>query len=113
MQLLKHWSVYIVGRILPAAIAFASIALYTRLLDPASFGTYALLLSTSFAVGLIGYSWLRVAALRMTATVAEEDKPKLLATIGVAFAGGSILVAATIVVGLRLYNPHSAGGSFC
>lgn len=105
MQLLKHWSVYFVGRILPATITFASIALYTRLLDPGSFGIYALLLSTSFAVGLIGYSWLRVAALRMIATVSDEDKPNLLSTIGLAFFGLSIAVALAVVLIVRLYDP--------
>ncbi|HMD02627.1 MAG TPA: oligosaccharide flippase family protein, partial [Candidatus Baltobacteraceae bacterium] len=105
MQIFKHWPIYIVGRILPAAIAFAGIAIYTRLLDPASFGTYALLLSTSFGIGLIGFSWIRLAALRMAATVAPADEPNLLATIGLAFGATSIAVTAVIVLVVRLYDP--------
>ena len=42
MQVFKQWPIYLIGRILPAAIGFFGIALYTRLLDPASFGIYAL-----------------------------------------------------------------------
>jgi len=61
MQVFRLWPIYFAGRMLPAAIAFGGIALYTRLLDPASFGIYALCLSTSFLVGMTGFSWLRVA----------------------------------------------------
>lgn len=110
MQVLRHWSVYIVGRLLPAAISFASIALYTRLLDPASFGTSALLLSTSFLVGSIVYAWLRVAALRLTASVSPADEPNLLATMGAAFLGLSVLVAAVSTLVVRLYDPALGWG---
>jgi O-antigen/teichoic acid export membrane protein len=105
MQIFRQWPVYLAGRILPAVVGFAGIALYTRLLDPASFGTYALLLSISFLIGLIGYSWLRVASLRMMATVAPGDEPNMLATIAVAFAAVSILVGGIIVSVVRIYDP--------
>jgi len=90
---------------LPAAIAFGGIALYTRLLDPASFGTYALCLSTSFLIGMTGFSWLRVAALRMMATIDPADEPDLAATMAVGFSVAASLVAASIVAGLRLFSP--------
>ena len=72
MHMFKQWLAYAAGRILPAAVGFGAIALYTRLLDPASFGAYALLLSTSFLVGMVAYSWLRVASLRMMASVGDD-----------------------------------------
>jgi O-antigen/teichoic acid export membrane protein len=106
MQIFKQWPVYFVGRILPAAVSFGGIALYTRLLDPATFGTYALLLSTAFLVGLVGYSWLRTASLRLMATVAAADEPNLVATIGLAFTGMSVLVCAVVVLVLRLSAPN-------
>jgi O-antigen/teichoic acid export membrane protein len=51
LKVLKQLPIYFIGRIFPAAVAFFGISLYTHLLDPASFGTYALLLSISFLVG--------------------------------------------------------------
>ena len=106
MQIFRQWPVYVAGRILPAIVGFAGVALYTRLLDPASFGTYALLLSASFLIGMIGYTWLRVASLRMIATVAPADEANLVATIGLAFAAVSLPVCAVIVFVVRIYDPE-------
>ncbi|HEX8807091.1 MAG TPA: oligosaccharide flippase family protein, partial [Candidatus Aquilonibacter sp.] len=105
MQVFKQWPLYFIGRILPAAIGFCAIALYTRLLSPASFGIYALLLSTSYFVGLIGFTWLRVASLRMMAAVPRADEPNMKATIGLGFAGMSISVSAVIILIVRIYQP--------
>jgi O-antigen/teichoic acid export membrane protein len=105
VQLFKQWPIYLIGRILPAAIGFGGIALYTRALDPASFGTYALLLSTSFLVGLAGYSWLRVATLRTMASIAPADEPDFDATIALSFGFTSIAVAAATVAILRISSP--------
>jgi O-antigen/teichoic acid export membrane protein len=95
---------YFIGRILPAAIAFFGIALYTRFLDPVSFGTYALLLSTSFLVGTTCFSWLRVAALRMMGTVVASDEADYAATIAASFAGMAVLVSIILVVSLHFYH---------
>ena len=106
MQAFKHWPLYLVARLLPAAIGFAGIAIYTRLLDPASFGIYALLLSTSFGIGMIGFSWIRVASLRFAATIAAEGEPDLLVTIACAFAVTAAVVTAVILAVVRIYDPN-------
>jgi O-antigen/teichoic acid export membrane protein len=105
VQVFKQWPLYFIGRLLPAAIGFGAIALYTRLLDPASFGVYALLLSTLYLVGMVGYSWLRVATLRMMAAVDPAENADYIATIALAFGGVSVLVAATVIVSLRIFEP--------
>jgi O-antigen/teichoic acid export membrane protein len=105
MQVFRQWPIYFIGRILPAGIGFCAVALYTRLLAPESFGVYALLLSTSFFVGLIGFTWLRVASLRMIATVAPSDEPNLTMTIGLGFLGMSVIVSTVIVLIVRIYQP--------
>jgi O-antigen/teichoic acid export membrane protein len=105
MLVFKQWPIYFIGRILPAGIGFGAVALYTRLLSPESFGIYALLLSTSFFVGLLGFTWLRVAALRMAAAVAPSDEANLKVTIGLGFAGMSIVVSVVIVAIVRIYQP--------
>ncbi|MBD5656325.1 MAG: polysaccharide biosynthesis protein [Candidatus Eremiobacteraeota bacterium] len=105
MQVYRQWPIYFIGRILPAAIAFGAIGLYTRLVDPSSFGTYALLLSTSYLISLSGFSWLRMATIRMMATVSDEDLPDFTATIAVSFAGISVLVAAILIATVHICNP--------
>ncbi len=105
MQVFKQWPIYFIGRILPAGIGFCAVALYTRLLTPESFGIYALLLSTSFFVGLIAFTWLRVASLRMLASVAPRDGSNLMATIGLGFIAMSIAVSVVIILIVRLYQP--------
>ncbi len=92
---------YVLGRIFPAAIAFFGIALYTRRIDPATFGIYALLLSISFLVGTTAYSWLRVAALRMMGTVEPRDEPDYAATIAISFAVSSCAVVLAIGIIVR------------
>ena len=104
MHVYKQWPLYFIGRILPAAIAFFGIALYTRFLDPTTFGTYALLLSTSFLVGTTGFSWLRVATLRMMGTLPEADEPDYAATICVAFGAMALLVTIAITMLLPFYH---------
>ncbi len=106
MQTFKQWPIYAAGRIVPAAVGFGAVALYTRLLDPASFGVYALLLSTSFLVGMIAYSWLRVASLRLIASVSPADEADLIATVGIAFAGISLVVCAVIVPIVLICDPQ-------
>jgi O-antigen/teichoic acid export membrane protein len=105
MQIFKQWPLYLIGRILPAAITFGAIGLYTRLVDPASFGTYALLLSTSILFGMTGFAWLRVATIRMMATVSKDEVADFTATIALSFLGVSVVASLAIFLVLHLYNP--------
>lgn len=102
MSVLRRWPLYLIGRIVPAAIAFAAIAIYTRLLDPASFGMATLLISTSILTGSLLYSWLRVATLRMMASVDATDEPDYIATIVISFLVASIVVV--VVLAVMLYS---------
>jgi O-antigen/teichoic acid export membrane protein len=105
MRVFKQFPVYVIGRILPAAIGFFGIAIYTRFLDPASFGTYALLLSTSFLFSMTGFAWLKVAMLRNITSIDQADEPDFFATVAVTFGALSVLAAAAMILFLRIYNP--------
>ena len=105
MSTLRRWPIFLFARIVPAALTFGGIALYTRLLDPTAFGLAALLTSYSFFVGVFGYSWLRVAVLRMLASLSPEDEPDYLATIVVSFLIMSVGVLLTIWLILFVTNP--------
>jgi O-antigen/teichoic acid export membrane protein len=104
LKVLKQLPIYFIGRIFPAAVAFFGISLYTHLLDPASFGTYALLLSISFLVGQTGFTWLRIAALRMLAAVSEKEEPDYLATIATGFFITALVVAGAVYAVVSIYN---------
>jgi O-antigen/teichoic acid export membrane protein len=101
-------SIYLFGRALPALIGVGGVALYTRLLDPASVGGYALLLSISLFASAIGFSWLRVAALRLSSGSAEDAHHDLIATVAVAFAGTALVVAAIEAGALLVLKPGLA-----
>ena len=105
MNVLRQWPLYLIGRIVPAAIAFAAIAIYTRLLDPASFGMATLLTSTSLLTGMFLYSWLRVATLRMMASVDATDEADFLATIVMSFLLASVVVIVVLAAILYVMIP--------
>jgi O-antigen/teichoic acid export membrane protein len=104
VKVVKQLPIYFIGRIFPAAVAFFGISIYTHLLGPASFGTYALLISVSFLVGMTGFSWLRIAALRMLAAVSREDEPDFIATIAIAFLATAVAVGGVVIGVLHAYN---------
>ncbi len=104
MRLIRQSFIYLFGRALPAAIGVGGVAIYTRLLDPASVGAYALLLSTSLLASGIAYTWLRVAALRLGAA-SDEMPPDFAATIIVSFVGLSSIIALVEAIALHVYKP--------
>lgn len=105
MSVLRQWPLYLIGRIVPATIAFAAIAIYTRLLDPSSFGMATLLLSTSMLTGTVLYSWLRLSTLRMMASVNATDEPDYISTIVMCFLLASVAVVAVMAVILHTMIP--------
>ena len=104
LKTVKQLPIYFLGRIFPAGVAFVGISIYAHLLDPSSFGAYAILISVSFLVGMTGFSWLRNAVLRMLATISAEEEPDFLATCIVSFTCTALVVVLVLVGVLRLYN---------
>lgn len=107
MSVFKQWPIFFIGRMLPAVITFFAIATYTRLVDPKSFGMYALLISVSLLIGTACYSWLRVATLRLIGSVDDPaDQASYMAMILAGFVALSVLVAVAIVVTVRVMRPE-------
>jgi O-antigen/teichoic acid export membrane protein len=102
-KLLRQWPVYLGGRILPAIISFGGIALYTRLLDPSSFGISAVLMSTAIFVGGTGYSWVRIAALRAAGSY-DTFEPDFAATVATCFGLTSFVVWIILALAVHLWN---------
>ena len=105
MTFMKQSSLYLLGRLAPAAIGLCGVALYTRLLDPATIGKFALLVSTAFFVKAIAYTWLSLAALRIVAGSSEQDMPDSFRTTLMLFVCTSFAVLPIFSVVLHLYRP--------
>jgi O-antigen/teichoic acid export membrane protein len=105
MSLIKQSGIYVFGRTLPAAIAVGAVAIYTRLIDPASFGRYALLLASAVLAASVAFSWLRAAAFRIAAGQANELEPDFARTVGSLFVLMAFGVAIFEYVFLRITIP--------
>ena len=106
MLLLKQSGIYLAARIVPALVGLAAVAFYTRLLDPASIGAYALLLSTSLLCSGVGFTWIRIAALRIAAGDGNQLAPDFSATIGISFLATTGAVALIEGIGLHVFQPQ-------
>jgi len=94
-MLLQHSFYYLLARGAPAAVSFLAVALYTRLLSPAEYGLYALVIS---AVGLANaalFQWLRLGLLRFLPAY-REKQARLLSTLALGF---GVLAGLTGVAG--------------
>src|SRR5688572_11770147 len=90
-HVLSHAAIYLVARGLPGVIAFLAIPLFTRLLDPADYGRYALVAATVNLLNALLFQWLRLSLLRYLP--AHKDDPARLK---------SVLVSASIVLVVAL-----------
>jgi O-antigen/teichoic acid export membrane protein len=95
-MLLKHSGGYLLARILPAAVSFASLVLYTRLLSPADYGIYVLVIAGVSLVKALMFSWLDMALLRIMP--AHKERPEAL--LGTVLAIYLLLVVASGIAGV-------------
>jgi O-antigen/teichoic acid export membrane protein len=67
-RLIGQSAMFMAGRLLPSAIAFLALAIYTRLLTPEEYGQYGLLDSAAQVGVLVAIQWLALAGLRLSAS---------------------------------------------
>lgn len=95
---------YLPVNILQAAAGFGSIVLFTRLLNPASYGAYALGFSSSALATLVFLTWIEAAMARFYAAESSEERRRdLFATLYAAFAAAA--AALLLTGGLCLLLP--------
>jgi O-antigen/teichoic acid export membrane protein len=96
----RHFSIYLVAYILPAAVGFFAVTAYTRLLSPAEYGVYVVGISLAGILGAIFFAWIKLSVSRYQAMSAEVD---FRGTAMVAFALTAAVLCATtpLVVLLR------------
>jgi O-antigen/teichoic acid export membrane protein len=100
LLLLRQSGVYFVGRTVPAAITFAALALYTRLLTPEQYGLYAVVNSSVVIASYTGLLWLYVSAIRLFE--AAVDRLALRAALLVAYLGAVAIAGLACLAGYAL-----------
>lgn len=88
----RHFSIYLVAYILPAAVGFFAVTAYTRLLTPAEYGVYVVGISLAGILGAIFFAWIKLSVARYQAMSAEVD---FRGTAMVAFALTVVVLCAT------------------
>jgi len=97
---LRHSLIYLLARGIPSLIAFSSVAIYTRLLNPGEFGLYALVFTGASLLSSILFQWLRMGLLRFYQERFGEEKIALVSTTAIAFvavAGGLIVISTPLI----------------
>ena len=112
-MLLRHSAFYLLARGVPGFVNFAALALFTRLLSPAAYGRYALLVASADLVGAVVFRWLALSLLRFFA--AYEERERLLGTLLTGFlllvAGVLTLTGAALVLSGPAVRPFVALGA--
>jgi O-antigen/teichoic acid export membrane protein len=98
---------YFAGRSISGGVNLAAVALYTRLLEPASYGRYALVIAWVGFCQAVVFDWLSLGMLRFFSK--HDNSPQVfLSTVAIAFLG---MVALTASVGgiILLFWTDSSG----
>lgn len=69
----RHFSIYLVAYILPAAVGFFAVTAYTRLLSPGEYGVYVVGISLAGILGAIFFAWIKLSVSRYQAMSADVD----------------------------------------
>ena len=108
----RHAAIYLAARGLPGVVAFIAIPLYSRLLDPAGYGRYALVVALVNLVGALFFQGLLLALVRYLPAYRDEPgrlKSTLLTAMLVLLgAAGACAAALCLVPGAEGWRPALA-----
>ena len=103
-NVLGHAAVYLLARGLPGIVAFLAIPLFSRLLEPADYGRYALVMASVGVLNALLFQWLRLSLVRYLAAY-RDDPAKLKSTLLTATLG--LILALGLVAGIACLLPIS------
>src|SRR5215212_5265359 len=109
-DILSHAGIYLAARGLPGAIAFLAIPLFSRLLEPAQYGRYALVLAAVNVLNALLFQWLRLSLVRFLPGCGQGNGDaggRLKSTL--ATAGGALIVALGVLAAAACLLPVSRG----
>lgn len=96
-MLLRYTLIYGIGRGIPGAVNFMTIAIYTRMLHPDDYGYYALMIASVGLWNTVLFEWLRLGLLRLYPQHSEQPYA-LLATLACGFTAIAVVAATATVV---------------
>jgi O-antigen/teichoic acid export membrane protein len=99
----RHVSIYLVAHIVPAAVGFLALTIYTRLLSPSQYGVYVVGMSVAGILAGTGFTWIRLSVVRYQAMAADVD---LRGTALIAYGLTVAAVACIVPVGFALIRPE-------
>ncbi|MGM0843746.1 MAG: oligosaccharide flippase family protein [Bacillota bacterium] len=85
----KHAFSYLLSHGVPALVSFLSIAIFSRMLAPEQYGTYAVVFAIAAILNAVVFDWLKISLLRFYPKFEEE--PNFLETIKVTFVSLALL----------------------
>ncbi|WP_421381521.1 lipopolysaccharide biosynthesis protein [Bacillus salacetis] len=95
----KHAFSYLLSHGVPAIVSFLSIAIFSRMLAPEEYGTYAVVFAIAAIINAVVFDWLKISLLRFYPKF--EQEPNFLETIKVTFVSLALLtLTGGIVVSL-------------
>lgn len=98
-MLIKHSALYFLGRLIPGLVSLGSLALFTRMMTPIEYGTYALVLTTVGIVNAVVFQWLNLGLGRFLPAAHLNPVPLLATTLTTFFLLMTVTAfAGTIVV---------------
>src|SRR5258706_14352056 len=113
-HVLSHAAICLVARGLPGVIAFLAIPLFSRLLSPADYGRYALVVASVGLVNALLFQWLRLSLVRYLPVYKDEPErlKSTLLTVTLILIGATGLAAAVayVIPALRPWRGEVAAG---
>jgi O-antigen/teichoic acid export membrane protein len=91
----KHTALYFIGRVVPGIASLVTLAAFTRMLTPAEYGSYALVISVVGVLNAVLFQWLGLSVNRFHSAY-EHDAGLVISTAGVGF---GLIVVATGIAG--------------
>ena len=99
--------IYLVAHVIPAAIGFGALILYTHLLSVAEYGIYVVGASIAGIISAIFFAWVRLSVARYQAKSPDLD---LRAEALVAYGGTVLVIACLTPVALLIVRPNISFG---
>lgn len=95
-MLVRLSATYLAGKLVPAVMTFALIAVYTHILSPEEYGVYAFVTATATLVFSLSAMWLCTSAVRLYGR--SEDKRPVQWSLAVGFAVMALIVLTGVAV---------------
>lgn len=109
--LLRHTLFYLTGRLATGAVGLVALAAFTRVLSPADYGRYTVIIAVVSLIAAVGFQWLRQGLVRF-GTGRTENRAVLLSTLGALFSaliGVMVIAAAAVGIAIAPFGLHVSG----